>query len=85
MRKVKTIVLKLDFRKAFDMGSWDCLLDVLRARGFDHRRIQIKKGYLLSPLLFIIQVDALQNVIQSFSAHGRLRHSLVPELTCHVI
>jgi hypothetical protein len=50
MRKVKTIVLKLDFRKAFDMGSWDCLLDVLRARGFDHRRIQIKKGLPPFPL-----------------------------------
>jgi hypothetical protein len=46
---------------------------------------KLKRGYLLSPLLFIIQVDALQNVIQSFSAHGRLRHSLVPELTFHVI
>jgi hypothetical protein len=36
-RKRKTLVLKLDFRKAFDIVSWDCLLDILRIRGFDQK------------------------------------------------
>jgi hypothetical protein len=34
-RKKKTIVLKLDFRKAFDIISWDCLFNLLLVRGFD--------------------------------------------------
>jgi hypothetical protein len=34
-RKKKTIVLKLDFQKAFDTVSWDSLLTILQVRGFD--------------------------------------------------
>jgi len=33
-RKVPTLVLKLDFAKAFDTVNWDCLMKVLTARGF---------------------------------------------------
>ena len=33
-RKVPTIVLKLDFAKAFDTVSWDALMAILSARGF---------------------------------------------------
>lgn len=33
-RKAPTVVLKLDFAKAFDSVSWDALLTVLQARGF---------------------------------------------------
>jgi hypothetical protein len=31
------VVLKLDFRKAFDTVSWDCLLRILRIRGFSKK------------------------------------------------
>ena len=34
------IALKLDFRKAFDSVSWDCLTQVLEARGFPPLWIQ---------------------------------------------
>jgi hypothetical protein len=34
-RKLPTIALKLDFRKAFDSIAWDSLLGILSARGFD--------------------------------------------------
>lgn len=33
----KAIVLKLDFKKAFDTVSWTCLQEILRIRGFDDR------------------------------------------------
>jgi hypothetical protein len=33
-RKVATVVLKLDFAKAFESVSWDSLLTILRLRGF---------------------------------------------------
>lgn len=44
--KKKTLVLKLDFRKAFDTVSWDCLFEVLKARGFDHKWLQWMKALL---------------------------------------
>ncbi|KAJ1273852.1 hypothetical protein BS78_05G016600 [Paspalum vaginatum] len=34
-RKVPTLVLKLDFAKAFDTVNWDSLMTVLEARGFN--------------------------------------------------
>jgi hypothetical protein len=37
--KKKAIVLKLDFRKAFDTISWNCLFDILEIRGFDQKWI----------------------------------------------
>jgi hypothetical protein len=41
LRKKKTVVLKVDFRKAFDTISWDCLLRVLQIRRFNHKWIQL--------------------------------------------
>jgi hypothetical protein len=37
IRNKKDVVLKLDFRKAFDMVSWDCLLRILQVRGFNRK------------------------------------------------
>jgi hypothetical protein len=39
IRKKKVVVLKLDFRKAFDTVSWDYLLRVLQIRGFPRKWI----------------------------------------------
>lgn len=36
-RKAPTVVLKLDFWKAFDSVNWDSLDQILKARGFCHR------------------------------------------------
>ena len=33
-RKLPTLVLKLDFAKAFDSVNWDSLLHILASRGF---------------------------------------------------
>jgi hypothetical protein len=105
--------MKLDFRKAFDTVSWECLFDTLRVRGFDQTWIkwmhnlmesakiavllnsvpdpwiQIKRGLRqgdhLSPLLFIILVDILQQVIKHFSFEGRLLHPIISDLSCPVI
>jgi hypothetical protein len=113
IRKKKTIVLKLDFQKAFDTVSWDTLLKILKLRGFDQRWInwirslmvtaktaillngvsrpwiQIKRGLRqgdpLSPLLFLIVVDVLQQVIKRFSREGHLLHPIVEGATCPVI
>jgi retron-type reverse transcriptase len=112
-RKKETIVLKLDFRKAFDTVSWDCIFKTLEGRGFDRKWlkwihiltelaktaillngvpslwIQIKRGLRqgdpLSPLIFILIVDILQNVIQRFSREGLLIHPIVHDQTCPVI
>nr|XP_040252249.1 uncharacterized protein LOC120969201 [Aegilops tauschii subsp. strangulata] len=36
-RKLPMVVLKLDFRKAFDKVSWQCLFTIMEARGFPRR------------------------------------------------
>jgi hypothetical protein len=107
VRKKKTIVLKLDFRKAFDTVSWDFLSKIFQIRGFDQRWInwtqclmstaktaillngvpgpwiQIKgglhQGDPLSPLLFIVVVDVLQQIIKRFSREGHLLHPIVDD------
>jgi retron-type reverse transcriptase len=112
-RKKKTIVLKLDFRKAFDTVSWDSLLTILQVRGFDTKWIRwmqmltttaktaillngnpgpwipikrgLRQGDPLSPLLFIIMVDVLQQIIKKFSCEGLLKHPVVPDQPCPVI
>jgi hypothetical protein len=39
IRKKKALVLKLDFRKAFDTISWDFLFKIFQKRGFDQKWI----------------------------------------------
>ena len=36
-RKVPTLVLKLDFAKAFDTVNWNCLSEIMEVHGFDAR------------------------------------------------
>lgn len=36
-QKAPTIILKLDFRKAFDSISWTALDDILQAKGFSEK------------------------------------------------
>lgn len=107
------IVLKLNFRKAFDSINWEAMESFLQAKGFPDlwcqwinllnvssqvevvlngvpgKWIQCKKGLrqgdLLSPYLFILMADLLQQMILHASNLGQLCHPLVNNLSCPVL
>ncbi|CAL4971761.1 unnamed protein product [Urochloa decumbens] len=112
-RKARAVVLKLDFRKAFDSIDWSALLAILKAKGFPEqwcrwihllnvssrtavvqngvpgKWIACKKGLRqgdpLSPYLFIIVADLLQQMILAASRAGELLHPIAPDLPCPVL
>lgn len=112
-RKIPTVVLKLDFQKAFDSVQWSVLDSILAAKNFPAlwRRwinninsssqtaillngvpgnwMQCKKGLRqgdpLSPYLFILVADTLQQLILQASNRGDLRHPLHPDRPCPVL
>lgn len=109
----RAIVLKLDFRKAFDSVDWEALDCIMQAKGFppqwSHwihllnvssqtavmlngvpgKWIQCKRGLrqgdLLSPYLFVIVADLLQQMINRASSQQLLQHPLVDDLPCPVL
>lgn len=62
-RNKPMIVLKLDFRKAFDSVSWDGLLSILEARGFDQRWIGWIKELLFTSTSRVLINGQLGDVI----------------------
>lgn len=54
IRKAPTIVLKLDFHKAFDSINWDSLLVILLARGFPPKSIHWIRTLLISSRTVVV-------------------------------
>jgi hypothetical protein len=53
-RRKPTIVLKLDFAKAFDTVNWDGLFRVLRSRGFSDRWVSWMSSLLQSSMSAVL-------------------------------
>ncbi|CAN6345376.1 unnamed protein product [Urochloa humidicola] len=109
-RKLPTLVLKLDFAKAFDTVSWECLLAIMNTRGFPQRWCRwitemlatsklavlvngrpgpwfgckrvVRQGGPLSPYLFLLVVDVLQQMVKQ---NGLIRHPATENLPCLVL
>jgi hypothetical protein len=46
---------------------------------------ELRKGDPLSPLLFLVVVDALQQIIKRFSREGHLLHPIIDDTPCPII
>lgn len=113
-RRVPTVALKLDFRKAFDSIEWQALDTILEAKNFAPRWRQwvqdilnpsqtavllngtpgkwincmkgLRQGDPLSPHLFILVADVLQQLIITASANGIFEHPIsTKELLTHLL
>jgi hypothetical protein len=77
-------MVTMDDEYAFTYSKTAILLNGIPGPWIQVKR-GIRQGDPLSPLLFIILVDTLQQIIKKFSSQGMLQHPVVSELPCPVI
>ncbi|KAL3676999.1 hypothetical protein R1sor_026947 [Riccia sorocarpa] len=74
-----SVLLKIDFRKAFDTLRWDFLYEAMAVmQSFSISR-SVRQGCPLSPLLFTIAVQVLTDAVNSMLSTGHLKGIHLPE------
>lgn len=67
VRKTKTVILKLDFEKAYDSVSWDFLCKVSLAKGFDGAYVHCLMQFVTGGHTVV----AINGIISKYFANGR--------------
>ncbi|KAJ1278642.1 hypothetical protein BS78_04G094500 [Paspalum vaginatum] len=81
-RKVPTLVVKLDFTKAFDTVNWDALNTILAMLQLLQTSQNAVLGDPLAPYLFLLVADVLQILIKQ---SGAVRHPILEDQPCPVL